>query len=248
MDTILSVNDLRFSVAGQRILDGVTFSMQKGQTVGVIGPNGCGKTTMFNCLSGFIAAEGSIHFAGKDISSLPAHARALQGIGRVFQNFGIFREMTVMENMITAIESREPTSKIFLPWLPQHKKNRERALELLGQVGLTERAAAKASSLSGGQMRLLEIVRALAFGAELFLLDEPTAGVSPRMKDDIAKLIIALQQMNKTVMVIEHDINFIQKFCHRILVLDSGKIVPEGTPDEVRKDERLQEIYFGKAV
>ncbi len=247
MTSIVEVSDLKFSIGAQKILNGVNFSIARGETVGIIGPNGCGKTTLFNCLSGFTVGNGSIKFDGSEISADPAHQRALRGIGRVFQNFGIFREMTVLENVITAIESRQPAKRILLPWFSQHKKNREHALELLKRVNIESRAADKAGSLSGGQMRLLEIIRTLAFGAELFLLDEPTAGVSPRMKDDIAKLIISLQEMNKTVMVIEHDINFIQKFCHRVIVMDSGQVVLQGTPDEVRKDQRLQEIYFGKS-
>jgi ABC-type branched-subunit amino acid transport system ATPase component len=119
-------------------------------------------------------------------------------------------------------------------------------MTFLKDVGLDGKAREKASSLSGGQMRLLEIVRTLALGSDLFLLDEPTAGVSPRMKEDIAQSIRNLQSMGKTVLIIEHDITFIQKFCDRIVVLEEGRVVLDDTPERVRSDERLQEIYFGR--
>jgi branched-chain amino acid transport system ATP-binding protein len=244
---MLEVKDLKFSVSGHSILNGVNFAIQPGETVGIIGPNGCGKTTLFNCLSGFNRpSSGRISFKDKDFTHLSPHKRALEGFGRVFQNFGIFREMTVIENVITALESRQ-TGLSFMPSFINGSKRRSEAMEFLAQVRIEGKANDKASSLSGGQMRLLEIVRTLAFGAELFLLDEPTAGVSPRMKDDIANLISRLQSMKKTVMVIEHDINFIQKFCDRVIVMDSGLVVLDDTPDAVRHNVMLQEIYFGKS-
>lgn len=224
-------------------------SITKGETVGIIGPNGSGKTTLFNSISGFLqSTSGKITLNGKDITYLRPYQRAEIGLGRVFQNFGIFREMSVLDNIITAIESRQSLVKNFFPWSAQNKTNRDLAFEYLESVGLAVKSKDKAGSLSGGQMRLLEIVRTLSFGAEVFLLDEPTAGVSPKMKEDVAKLIVKLQDLQKTVLVIEHDINFIQKFCARIIVLDSGQVVLDDTPENVRENERLQEIYFGKVA
>ncbi len=245
--SILKLDDIKFSIGDMSILNGISFEINPGETVGIIGPNGSGKTTMFNCISGFnIPQSGSISFRDQDITKMRPYKRAQLGLGRVFQNFGIFREMTAQENIIAALESKEKLSKIFFPWSETSKKIKKTALEYLAEVELEGKAKLKASSLSGGQMRLLEIVRSLSFGAELFLLDEPTAGVSPKMKKDVASLIKRLQDMKKTVLVIEHDINFIQSFCDRIIVLDVGRVVMDGTPQEVRGDERLQEIYFGK--
>jgi branched-chain amino acid transport system ATP-binding protein len=154
--------------------------------------------------------------------------------------------MTVLENILVALEAKESLWKGFLPWSKKTNGLRIEACRILSEVGLAHLAKEKAASLSGGQMRLLEIMRTVALGSELFLLDEPTAGVSPKMKDDVAKLIVVLQKLGKTVVIIEHDINFIQKFCSRIIVLDDGKIMLDDLPEKVRSDKRLNEIYFGE--
>lgn len=246
---MLKVTDIYLQIGDAHILNGVTFDAQPGDAIGIIGPNGSGKTTLFNCLSGFVfPRKGQIHFKNAEISRLPAFARAELGIGRVFQSFGIFREMTVQENLMVALESRASFLATALPWSATSRALRAQARDFAGQVGLAGKLKDKAGSLSGGQMRLLEIVRALAFGAEIFLLDEPTAGVSPRMKDEVAALITHLHALGKTTLIIEHDINFVQSFSQRIIVLDQGKVILEGTPQEVRRNQLLQEIYFGKSA
>jgi branched-chain amino acid transport system ATP-binding protein len=174
-----------------------------------------------------------------------AHLRARKGLARVFQNFGIFRDCTLRENMLIALESSTPLWRSVFPWGSTLKKNIDASEIFLKQIGLEAQADKKASSLSGGQMRLLEIARALAFGAELLLLDEPTAGVSPKMKGQVAELLKKVQASGKSIVVIEHDINFIQSFCSRILVLDGGKVVLDDTPEIVKASPLLAEIYFG---
>lgn len=241
---VLRIENLHFSIGELKILNGISFEVPAGQRLGIIGPNGSGKTTLFNCLNGFNKpSTGSIHFCGRDITRLPAHRRAGLGMARVFQHFGVFREMTVLENLITAIESKQGAS--FLPWNRNTKKNNLAALEYLEMVDLADAAREKAGSLSGGQMRLLEIVRAIAFGAELFLLDEPTAGVSPKMKNEVENVLKKLETLKKTIMIIEHDANFIQKICDRVIVLDVGQVLLDDTPEQIRANPMLQEIYFG---
>jgi branched-chain amino acid transport system ATP-binding protein len=244
---MLQVSELYLQIGDTNILNGVTLKTNSGDAVGIIGPNGSGKTSLFNCLSGFVIPRaGTIQFKDQDVTALPPFARAERGIGRVFQSFGIFREMTVLENLMVALESRASIWSTFLPWSSGSRSLREEAKGYAAQVGLSDKIHHKAGSLSGGQMRLLEIIRALAFGSELFLLDEPTAGVSPKMKEEVANLISHVQSLGKTTLIIEHDINFVQSFSKRVIVLDQGKVLLEGTPEEVRNNEKLQEIYFGK--
>jgi branched-chain amino acid transport system ATP-binding protein len=246
---MLSLSDVCVSFGETSVLNGISFSVQSNETVGIIGPNGSGKTTLFNCISGFTpSSAGTITFRSEAIQSLAPHERARKGLGRVFQNFGIFREMTLIENILLALESHRDAPLTIFPWSSKTKALRHQAMELLKEINLDAKAHAKASSLSGGQMRLLEILRTLALGSDLFLLDEPTAGVSPRMKEDVAAAIKKLQSMGKTVLIIEHDINFIQKFCSRIIVLNEGKVVLDDTPENVRSNEMLQEIYFGRGA
>jgi len=238
--SILSVSHVSLALQGQQILKGISFEVDHGEVLGLIGPNGSGKTTLFNVLSGFLApSHGKIHFMGEDITNASPSYRARLGMGRVFQNFGIFREMTLEENVLVALEAlpreqREPLGNL-----------REVAKGTLAMVGLEHHAKRKAGSLSGGQMRLLEIARTLTSGKELFLLDEPTAGVAPKMTKDIADLIVKLKKDGKTVLVIEHDLPFIAEICDRVLVLDVGEIVLHGKPDDVKHSRKLQEIYFG---
>lgn len=238
--SLLSSKGLSLTIGGQRILHDISFEITEGQIVGLIGPNGSGKTTLFNVLSGFLKpTKGSIHYKGADITAMSATERSRIGIGRVFQNFGIFREMTLSENVLVALESLPKEQRLVIGDLKKAVK------DTLKMVGLESHAEKKASSLSGGQMRLLEIARTLSSGKELFLLDEPTAGVSPKMTSQVADLIRELKKAGKTVIIIEHDLPFIQKICDRVIVLDVGEIALEGKPDEVRGNKKLKELYFG---
>jgi branched-chain amino acid transport system ATP-binding protein len=238
--SVLQVQDLSLTLGDQTILRNVSFNVAQGEIIGLIGPNGSGKTTLFNVLSGFLKPTfGSVSLRDHDITRASPSERAKQGIGRVFQNFGIFRDMTLEENVLVALEA-----------LPKEKRKTKQELKkavdaTLAMVHLQSHAKKKAGSLSGGQMRLLEIARTLVCGKELFLLDEPTAGVSPKMTSQVADLIGELKKEGKTVLIVEHDLPFISRICDRVLVLDLGEVVLQGSPSEVKKDRKLQELYFG---
>jgi branched-chain amino acid transport system ATP-binding protein len=237
---VLSLQDISLSIQNHTILDRVSFDTEEGEVVGLIGPNGSGKTTLFNVLSGFLRpSSGKILLRDEDITAMVPSKRSRKGLGRVFQNFGIFREMTLEENVLVALEALPSEQKKALGNLTDLAKG------TLEMVGLSGHAYAKAGSLSGGQMRLLEIARTLKCGKDIFLLDEPTAGVSPKMTQEVSDLITQLKREKKTVLIIEHDLPFIASICDRVIVLDVGKVVLAGSPAEVKQSKELQEIYFG---
>jgi ABC-type branched-subunit amino acid transport system ATPase component len=249
MTVQVEAQNLTLSIRGHQILRGVDLKIMTGETVGIVGPNGCGKTTFFNTINGFVSASsGEVFLAGQRITHLQPFERAKLGLGRVFQSFGVFRDITVGENMLMALENRHRSWRSLLPWSGIHRKFCEEARSLLKEVNLEGKFNDLAGSLSGGQQRLLEIIRAKAFGANTLLLDEPTAGVSPRMKEDVSRLIVALQAEGKTVLVIEHDIAFIQSFCKRVVVFNEGRVILDGVPEQVRQSQALREIYFGAGV
>jgi ABC-type branched-subunit amino acid transport system ATPase component len=249
MSDLIKLEEIKVSFSGTPVLTGVSTKIKSGEIVGIIGPNGSGKTTLFNIISGFITPDsGHIYFEDKLIDNLSPHLRAKLGIGRVFQNFGIFKEMTLMENMLTAIESKQSLFETLLPWTKKSKENVELAISYLKKVKLDSKAYNLSSSLSGGQLRLLEIMRLIAFGAKLLLLDEPTAGVSPKMKGEIAELISSLKDSNHTVLIIEHDLSFIESISERIIVMNEGICALEGKPSDIRNNSQVQEIYFGKGI
>ena len=237
---LLSASRLSLKIGDQQILSDLSFGVEQGEIVGLIGPNGSGKTTLFNVLSGFLRpTAGTMHFKNADITSFSPAERARIGIGRVFQNFGIFRDMTLEENVLVALEALPREQREVLGTM------KDAVHGTLALVGLEHHAKKKAGSLSGGQMRLLEIARTLKSGKEFFLLDEPTAGVSPKMTSQVADLITALKKEGKTVLIVEHDLPFIGRICDRVIVMDLGKIVLEGKPSEVKHSQKLQEMYFG---
>jgi ABC-type branched-subunit amino acid transport system ATPase component len=243
---MITLDSLACTLGGVEIIRGASLSISRGESVGIIGPNGSGKTTLFNVMSGFAEIQrGSVVLSGRDITGADPAERAELGIGRIFQSHGVFREMTLSENIIVALEAALPfMSKLFC--FGQRRRDLEQsALDFLAMVGLADKAHSKAGSLSGGQLRLLEIIRAYARGAEIFLLDEPTAGVSPKMKQEVIALIQKLHALGKTIVVIEHDMQFIEAFCSRFVVLDGGRVVLDDTPAVVRSHPLLQEIYFG---
>jgi branched-chain amino acid transport system ATP-binding protein len=236
----LAVSGLSLSIQGNAILQSVSFDVDKGEVIGVIGPNGSGKTTLFNVLSGFLLpTAGTVTYKGENITRLGPAQRSRKGIGRVFQNFGVFRDMTLEENVLVALEALPADQKKEIGDLKQAVKG------TLEMVGLEDHAKKKAGSLSGGQMRLLEIARTLKSRKDLFLLDEPTAGVSPKMTSQVADLITELKKEGKTVLIVEHDLPFIGRICDRVIVMDVGRVVLQGAPQEVKKSKELQELYFG---
>lgn len=245
---LLSVENLHVQIGKRMILRDVSFSVKPGEIIGIIGPNGCGKTTLLNTLSGFLPVDtGTISFGGEDIMQVPPHKRAAQGMSRGFQNAGVFREMTVEENLVLTIETAEK-----MPWwwrFSKSKRTRVSSLieKVLKDVDLLEHKHSLAGLLSGGQLRLLELARLRLSGAKLLLIDEPTAGVAPLLRAKLSQVIVELvKEHGHTALIVEHDIKFLFTIADRIIVLLDGEKYLEGAPEEVRGDERLRKVYLGE--
>jgi len=231
----LQVKDLCRFFGGIRAVAGVSFEVQPAEIVGIIGPNGSGKSTLFSLLSGTIAPTGgTIRLSGRDVTRMPAYRIARMGLGRTFQIPTPFTNMTVRENLLAAAVEGD--------W----SNARSRADEVLEALEITHVADDLAGTLSGGQLRLLEFGRVQMRDAEIILLDEVTAGVNPRLRQIILARVRALQEKGKTFLIIEHDMELVRSVCERIIVMDAGEIVFEGTFEEVASNEVVIDAYLGR--
>ncbi|WP_282129599.1 ABC transporter ATP-binding protein [Roseobacter litoralis] len=247
MTALLEVDDITKRFGGIVALDALNLSLQPGELRCILGPNGCGKTTLFNVLTGaFKPTSGTVRFRGEAISGKGPIAISRRGVSRKFQVPGIFPELTVLQNVALPIAaaSRKPTLRSLI-W---HKVDPARLAELLDFAGLTDKADVLASDLAHGEKQRLEIVMLLAVDADLLLLDEPTAGMSKGETATIAALIRRLtSEFGKTVLVIEHDMQFVLDLDCRITVMARGTVIAEGTYDEVRNNPQVIECYLGQA-
>lgn len=248
---LLETIDLTKKFFGLTALDKVTFHVEQGEIVGLIGPNGSGKTTLFNCATGVLPVSGgSVKFRGEDITNHPIHEIALKGVSRTFQIIRIFPRLTVMENMLLAIQQHQGERIISSILRTAHvrrleRQARERASELLDFVGLTSLKDSMAGHLSYGQQKLLEFIMAFMPNPEIVLLDEPAAAVNPTMIKKMMDHIIQLNEEGYTFCIIEHNMDVVMELCHRVVVLNYGEKIAEGKPEEIRNNRDVIEAYFG---
>jgi branched-chain amino acid transport system ATP-binding protein len=237
VSTLLSVRNVQKSFGLIRALGPIEVDLMAGERLGLIGPNGSGKTTLINCITGLIACDfGSIVFKGVDITAEPAHKRARRGLSRSFQIPRPFVGMTVLENLLVPMDYLKKSSR----------EEREHADEVLTSVGLIARRDHAAETLSQLELRKLELARALVAEPEVLIADEVMAGLSESEIDEILALLFALNKGGVAIVMIEHIMHAVMRFSERVICLQTGKIIAEGTPSAVTNDPTVQKVYFGE--
>ena len=252
---LLRVRDVGVRFGGIVALDGVSFDVAPGQIVGLIGPNGAGKTTLFNCLSRLYECDrGEISFGSRRLLEVPRHRIAALGIGRTFQNLALFRSMTVLDNIMVGRHSRTKSgffaNMLRLPGVAREDRSSgERSRELIGLLGLESVAGTRVSELPFGAQKRVELARALASEPTLLLLDEPASGLNHEEVTALGALIREIRgRLQLTVLLVEHHMNLVMSISDRVVALNFGRKIAEGTPDEVRSHPEVVQAYLGSAA
>jgi branched-chain amino acid transport system ATP-binding protein len=246
-ETALRVDGLARRFGGLAAVDGVSLGVGAGERRVLIGPNGAGKTTLFHCITGTLRpSSGRVTLFGRDVTRLAEHRRTALGMGRTFQITNVFPDLTLAENLALAIIGTDRRKWVLHRPLEAYEEVRRQALESLERVGLEGRADLPAKLVSYGERRQLELALALGTRPRVLFLDEPCAGLSPAERQRISTMVAALPR-DITLLMIEHDMDVALGLADRVTVLHQGRVILEGTPDEVRANAQVRDVYFGHA-
>ncbi|MBI5102115.1 MAG: ABC transporter ATP-binding protein [Nitrospirae bacterium] len=252
MTPVLQISGLNKSFGGLRAVSDVEFTVREGSVKALIGPNGAGKTTLFNLISGVLAPDsGSVLFDGKPLHRLRPHQIAAEGVARTFQHIRLFPKMTAAENIMIGRHTHSRAgfipAMLNLPWTwKEERQVREKALEIMEFLGISEFAGTEATSLAYGQQRIVELGRALACGPRLLLLDEPAAGLNMRETSEMADLIIRVKNLGITVLIVEHDMSLVMNISDEVVVLSYGKKIADDVPLAIQKNREVIRVYLGE--
>ena len=232
---------------GITALDNCSFEIKKGKITALVGPNGSGKTTFFNIVSGILKPDrGKIIFNGKNIVGLKPHIISNLGLSRTFQETRLFDNLTVRENLVLAADNEDTSLiKSILNTNKINKRQFQKIENILSILSLKDKEHALSKKLSFGQKKLLELSRALVNPHKMIMLDEPVSGVNPAVKSKIKQIILNLKKNKETILLIEHDMHFVLSIADLVIVLDQGRKIAEGKPEDIRKDKRVLEAYLG---
>ncbi|HUY55034.1 MAG TPA: ABC transporter ATP-binding protein [Candidatus Nanopelagicaceae bacterium] len=246
---LLQVAHLVKQYGGVRAVDDISFELQPRTITGIIGPNGAGKSTALSVISGFTQpTSGQIHFEGADLTKEPMHRRAQRGLVRTFQMARVFDGLTALENLVVAVPRQRALSPLGLLagrryWGGEEEEILERSYSLMATFGMEDKANERAGNLSGGQRRAVEIMRTLMMRPKLLLVDEPMAGLNPRLTRQLEEVFLSLREQGLSVLVIEHELDTIERICSDVLVMAWGRVIARGEMSELRTRREVQDAY-----
>lgn len=245
---ILEVKKLKKYFGGVKAVDDCNFEIEKGQIAALIGPNGAGKSTVFNLISGIVKVDsGNIIFNNRDIVNLSPDKISNLGFSRIFQQSSLFNNLTVEDNLLLAFDNEDTKFwKNLLGLNKPTKIKKDRIKEMLDLVDMEKFRKQTTRDLSFGQKRLIELIRAIINPHSILMLDEPVAGVNPKLREKISKILLKLKEEGETILLIEHDMDFTLGIADKVIVLEKGTVIAEGTPEHIKNNKKVLEAYLGE--